>query len=141
MWVQIGEAIRASNPPFRLQKPGSDHWSSIAIGRAGFSIEMLINARDQNIVVQLLITSPWKSHAFEQLEGQKDAIEAELGAELIWKPMPEKKSARILLEEKIDPKKPENLETVKEWFRDNTTRMYRAFKSRIAQLDRASDEV
>ncbi|MFZ4508945.1 MAG: DUF4268 domain-containing protein [Fimbriimonas sp.] len=134
MWVQIADAIRASKPPFRLQKPSSDHWSSIAIGRAGFSLEMLINARDQTIVIQLLISTPWKTHAFEELHSQKSAIEAEIGSALIWKAMPEKKRSCILLELKIDSKSPDNIEKVKHWFRDNSILMYKVFKGRVAQL-------
>jgi hypothetical protein len=141
MWEQIGEAIRATKPPFRLQKPGRDHWSSIAIGRSGFSLNMLLNTKNKSIGVELYVMVPWKMDAFNALEAQKVEIEHEVGTPLDWQVLPDKKSFRILLEANIDPKKPENLGAVKGWFIDNTARMYGAFKSRIAQLDGSSDGV
>lgn len=81
------------------------------------------------------ITADWKASAFEQLERQKGAIEAELEHSLEWMPLPEKKSARILLEEKIDPKDEENRDDVKRWFAEKSVTMYRAFRDRVLALE------
>ncbi len=76
----------------------------------------------------------WKESAFEQLKAQADAIHKEIGRELDWRPMPDKKSARILLEENIDPGKESNRKAVCEWFKEWTPKVYRAFKERIKDL-------
>lgn len=134
MWTDIHEAIRAVNPPFRLQRPGDDHWSSISIGRAGFHLNLLLTPRNSSIGIDLYITVPWKMEAFEALAAQKASIEAELGNSLQWLPLPGKKTARILLEAKIDPKKPDNEPEVRRWFATYSVRMFNVFKSRISNL-------
>lgn len=134
MWGDIHDAIRAVNPPFRLQRPGVDHWSIISIGRSGFHLSMLLTPKSNSIGIHLYIMVPWKSDAFQALVVQKDAIEAELGASLQWLPIPGKKVARVLLEANIDPRMPENEQRVRDWFATYTVRMYEVFKPRVAYL-------
>lgn len=95
---------------------------------------MLLTPRNESIGIELYITVPWKSEAFSALQTQKAAIEAELGSALQWMPLPGKKSARVLLEGKIDPRKPENEPQVREWFAVNSVKMFKAFKNRVRGL-------
>jgi hypothetical protein len=134
-WTDIHDRIKAIKPPFRLQKPGEDHWSSIAIGRSGFHINMLLTPRNQSIVVELLVQPDgWKASAFDQLKLQSSEIEKEIGAPLQWRAMPDKTSARILLEEKIDPKVDANRKAVCDWFAQWTPKMFLAFQNRVKAL-------
>lgn len=134
MWTEIHEAVRAVNPPFRLQKPGGEHWSAISLGRSAFSLNMLLTPKNQSIGIDLYVQPSWKEHAFAALEAQKAEIEAEIGAPLQWLPNPGKKAARILLEAKIDSRRPENEPAVRKWFAENTVLMYRVFRDRVLKL-------
>lgn len=134
MWEEIHAAILHAKPKFRLQKPRGDHWSSISIGRAGFHLNMLLTPRYGSIGIDLNISVPWKAEAFEALMSQKHDIESELGASLQWLPMMGKKSARILLDTTINPRKKECLAEVSSWFIEYSGRMYDVFKPRVAQL-------
>ncbi len=134
MWHSIHEVIRLTSPPFRLQRPSDDHWSSISIGRSGFHLAMLLTPRNGSIGIELSITVSWKDSALQGLEVHRQAIESEICSQLQWIPLPGKKSARILLEAKIDPRNPENESLVREWFAENTERMYRVFKNRVLAL-------
>jgi hypothetical protein len=133
-WEDIHQHIKMARPPFNLQKPGGDHWSSISIGRSGFRVSMLLTPKNQSIVVEVGIDPDWKESAFEQLKAQADAIHSELGRELDWRPMPEKQSALIRLEEPIDPGRDANRKKVCEWFAAWTPKIYLAFKERIKGL-------
>ena len=126
--------MKTDKLPFRLQKAGGDHWSSIAIGRAGFNLSMLLTPKNQSIAVEVSVHPEWKDEAFKQLQAQADVIHAELKRELDWRPMPGNKSARILLEEKIDPGKESNHKDVCEWFKVWTPKIYSVFKERIKGL-------
>jgi hypothetical protein len=139
MWEKIHESIQKSNPPFRLQRAGSDHWSSITIGRSDFHLNMLLNTREKRIGVDLVINVPWKRSAFETLLLEKNAIESEIGAELDWLPMPDKRRSRILLEAPIDPKNPSNEPEVLSWFTRRSTEFYLTFKERVASLPEPSE--
>lgn len=134
-WEDIQAAIRERTPRFRLQRPGPDHWSSVAIGRAGFHLNMLLTPRNQSVGIDLNIQPDgWKDAAFQMLLDQKDAIEAELGESLQWLEMPDKKSARVLLEVKMDPDQAENRKAICHWFAEKTPRMLSLFRDRVASL-------
>ena len=133
-WEDIHQHMKKVNLPFRLQRPGGDHWSSISIGRAGFNVAMLLTPKNQSIAVEVYVQPEWKKEAFKQLQAQADEIHSELERKLEWRPMPEKQSARILLEEKIDPGKESNRKAVCDWFTKWTPKIYLAFKERIKGL-------
>ena len=133
-WEDIHKHMKTVKLPFKLQKPSGDHWSSISIGRSGFVVSMLLTPKNQSIVVEVLIQPEWKDAAFKQLKNQSNAIHKEIGTELEWRPMPEKKSARIIMEEKIDPGKESNRKAVCDWFTEWAPKIYLAFKERIREL-------
>ena len=134
MWNRIGDAIRAQGPTFRLQKPSGDHWSNIAVGRSGFCLSMLLNAKNKNIAVEIVITVDWKADAFNTFLDQRGDIESLLGP-LDWHPLEGKKSARIMLIGDIDPKDATRQDEVDAWFAINVQRFYDVFKDRVARLE------
>lgn len=134
-WEEIQAEIRKRRPPFNLQKPSASHWSSISIGRSGVNINMLLTPGKQTIGLDLYIDLPdWTSTAYQSLLAQKESIEADLGAPLAWLELPDKRSSRILLEAKIDPKDHANRAIVIEWFATNTVKMYWAFRDKVLAL-------
>jgi len=133
-WRDILDYIDGNNPPFSVQSPSDDHWSSIAIGRAGFLISLTLVPRNQRIGCELIINPSWKDAAFNQLLAQKDAIEEELGPGLNWRPMPERASARILLEAPIDPRNDDNRQAMKEWMLEKSVAFHKAFHDRVRGL-------
>ena len=134
MWTRIGAAVLAKKPTFRLQKPQGEYASCISIGRSGFHLSMLLNARNKNIAVELYISTDWTDTAFQALHEQKDEVEAVLGA-LDWQPLEGKKSARIMLVGDIDPKDATKQDDLDAWFALNTQRFYDVFKDRVARLE------
>ncbi|PKN77213.1 MAG: hypothetical protein CVU52_01480 [Deltaproteobacteria bacterium HGW-Deltaproteobacteria-10] len=138
-WEDIHQRMKKINPPFRLQKPSGDHWSSISIGRAGFNIAMLLTPKNQSIAVEVYVQPEWKKEAFKQLQAEADAIHSELGRKLDWRAMPDKQSARILLVEKLDPGQESNHNAVCDWFTEWTPKIYLAFKERIKALVEPKD--
>ncbi len=134
-WKDIHARIKAANPPFRLQRPGTDHWSSITIGRTGFHIAMLLTPRNESIAVEVCLQPKgWKQDAFRQLMAEKKGIEKEIGRELDWREMADQGSSRIILEEMINPKVAGNRDKVCDWFAAWTPKVFRAFQGRIKNL-------
>jgi hypothetical protein len=135
MWTEIHEEIQKSKPPFRLSNPGHRSYSKIKIGRSGFHISLLLTPKRECIGIMVYLTSPWSESALAELQLQRSQIEVELDASLQWLKEPDSKRARILLEAKIDPRKPENEPLVKEWFAANTPKMFRTFRDRVLALE------
>ena len=134
-WQKIHQRLKLEKIPFRLQKPSSDHWSSIAIGRSGFHMAMLLTPRNQSIVIEINIQPDgWKDAAFEQLKSDAQQIEKEIGHPLDWRPMLDKGCSKIVLEAKIDPKVETNREKVCDWFATWTPKVFLAFRDRVKKL-------
>lgn len=134
LWEDIQAEIKKRKPPFNLQRPGPDHWSSISIGRANFYLNMLLTPKNESVGIDLYITCPWKDSAFSDLQEQSEQIEHELGATLQWMPLAGKKTARILFEAKIDPKVSGNHGQVLDWFAVNSVKMFNVFQKRVLNL-------
>ncbi len=134
-WEDIHQELKTTQLPFNLQKPGTDHWSSISVGRSNFYISMLLIPKNQAIGIEVVIKTPWKDSAFKQLRTQASEIHSELGLDLDWRPMLEKISARILLTEKLDPSQETNRRKVCEWFKLWTPKIYNSFQHRIKELE------
>ncbi len=96
---------------------------------------MHLTPKNQCIVVQLVIQPKgWKNSAFEQLKFQASEIEKEIGATLKWRPMPDKKTSLVVLEERIDPKIESNRNSVCDWFAEWTPKMFFVFSKRVKAL-------
>jgi hypothetical protein len=135
-WTDIHQRMKQDRLPFRLQKPGEDHWSSVAIGRSGFHLSMLLTPKNESVVVELVIQPKgWKDAAFTILESQAPQIEKELGRTLEWRAMPDKVSARVLLEEKLNPGIEGNRAAVCDWFAKWTPKMFSVFSNRVKALN------
>jgi hypothetical protein len=63
------------------RSPSKDTWTSGSIGRAGFSISYGLRQRDNSVFLQIDNNQP----TYDALMDQKEAIEAEFGAPLVWK--------------------------------------------------------
>jgi len=133
MWEEILGYIKDQKPQFRVQSPGTDAWSNIAIGRGYFALSLTLTPKRQCIGCELWMNPPWKEDAFAQLAEQREAIESEIGERLQWKPL-EGKTARILLEAPIDPADPANREAVKAWMHKHALAFYKAFHDRVKKL-------
>lgn len=134
VWADILDYIKSKNPPFRTQSPSMDHWSTITLGRSGFSISPHLLHSQKKISCDLGINPLWKDNAFEQLEHDKFAIEDEIGAPLLWNKNPGIKSARLRLTTDLDPKNPSDREAIKEWMYRQTLAFYRTFQPRVKKL-------
>ncbi len=135
-WRDIHDHMKKEKLPFQLQRPGPDHWSSISIGRSGFHINMLLTPKNGSVAVELNIhPDGWKEAAFSELQKYAEQIEGTIGRKLDWRPMPDKASARIVLEEQIDPDVEANRSKVCDWFAEWTPKIYLAFRDQVKALE------
>ena len=93
-WNMFNEVIISRGKPFHLRKATPDHWYDVAIGTSKAHLSMELINKDGYIAVQLYITDETKV-LFDELYEQKEEIETELGLELIWVRLDNKKTSRI----------------------------------------------
>lgn len=76
-------------------KPSPQHWYDIATGSSQAHIDLTVNSIQKRVAVGLYIND--NKELFAKLEAQREEIEEQLGAELDWQELPQKKASRLIL--------------------------------------------
>jgi len=139
MWTEILSYIKSKNPPFRVQSPGDDAWSTFRLGRGDFWFNLTLTPKRGCVGCELAFDPTWKMSAFSQLIADKSAIEAEIGKTLKWRDLPGRKVARIVLEEPIDPSDDNNLELIKLWMYEMAVLFFKTFQPRVMKLQQPAE--
>ena len=128
-WSDFNDYVTANRPDylksFRLHKPSSDHWYSVAIGSSKANLSMLVNTRTNVIAIELYISN--SKEVFDNCFAHKEEIEAVVGAKLDWRRLDGKKSSRVLIERSATVADVEARPEQFDWFIDYLLRMKNAF--------------
>lgn len=98
-WTNLRDYLIEQKSSVKPQKPQPQHWMTFAVGRSGFHLSSTVNTRDGRISVALNITDIFSKQFFNLLKNQKSEIENEIGNQLQWLELPNKKESRIQLEQ------------------------------------------
>lgn len=134
-WTDWSAWLQAKGSAFRPQKPLPQHWTNIALGRAGIHLAATVNSREGRVGMEVYIDHENSKSMFKQLQAQKDAIESELKAKLDWQELPDGHACRIL---QVRPESP--LENEAQWpvyfawLEEAGLRMTDVFKQRVKAL-------
>lgn len=97
-WSQLIDRSKEKTQLLANRSTSSDHWLNAGIGRAGFSLALVLTKdvasvecyiRDGNRPDQ------WSTQAFNALKENSESIEAKFGRKLIWADLPGRKGCRI----------------------------------------------
>jgi hypothetical protein len=134
-WTDWSAWLQAKGSAFRPQKPLPQHWTNIALGRAGIHLAATVNSREGRVGMEVYIDHDNSKAMFKQLLAQKDAIESELKAKLDWQELPDGHACRIL---QVRPESP--LENEAQWpayfawLEEAGLRMTDVFRPRVKAL-------
>jgi alkylated DNA nucleotide flippase Atl1 len=76
------------------REPRPKHWYTMVSTMPSASVEMTVNSEEHRVGVELYIHS--NKEVFRRLAEERELIERELGLELEWREMPERKASRIV---------------------------------------------
>ena len=134
-WTDWSAWLQAKASALRTQKPLPQHWTNIALGRAGVHLAATVNSRESRVGMEVYIDHQNSKSMFKQLLVQKDAIESELKVKLDWQELPDGHACRIL---QVRPESPLEAEAqwpvYFEWMEDAGLRMTEVFRSRVKAL-------
>lgn len=95
-WTAWQAWLQAKGSTLRTQKPQPQHWTNIALGRAGTHLAATVNSREKRVGMEVYIDHDNSKAMFKQLLAQKAAIEAELKVALDWLELPDGHASRII---------------------------------------------
>ncbi len=93
-WTMFNDVIADNGKPFNIRKATTDHWFNVAIGTSEASISINLVNKESKVVVEVYINN--NKELFDKLYAQKELIHRELGIELEWRRLDNKKASRIL---------------------------------------------
>lgn len=134
-WTGFKSYLVENRSPIVAQKPYPQHWANFRIGRAGFSLAATLHSSELRVGVELFISGQNAKQDYQALLTQRAAIESEIGTELSWMELPERKGSRVaLFRLDVDPMKDSNWPTLMDWMRRYLESFDLAFRARIRAL-------
>ena len=135
-WTSLREYLLSEGSAVRPQKPLPQHWTNYGIGRAGFTLGATLNSRENRIGVELVMLDENAKAYFGLLHEQKESIEDELGFELEWMELPERKRSSVYyFLNDVDPFDKEKWPDYHQWMKDKLDTFNKVLRPRIKELD------
>lgn len=139
-WRALVDFARDKKTSLGLRKPRPQHWYSLAVGRASFSIALTVNTRLRRVGCELFISHRQSKRAYEQLLREKERIEGELGARLEWQELPHRHACRLV---QYRPGSIENHDYWGElhaWLLERAEAFSKTFSARVRDLELEEDD-
>jgi len=111
LWTQFRDRIEASDTKLRPRNPRPRHYYTNPIGKAGFKISFVNTSKEGKLRIDLIINDD--EEAFWELKSQQDAIEKEIGSQLVWDEPRETRSGKM--RSNISLVRDADIEAVKNW--------------------------
>ncbi len=111
---------------FNKRKPSTDHWMTLSVGSSACHINLLQIRKYDHSIVEWYISDD--KELYQKFYSNKDAIESEMGIQLEWNELPEKKASRILAYKTVDFEDKDNWSKQFDWMMDVAMKMKKAFK-------------
>ena len=128
-WVAFNDyafSNNAFNKVFNKRKASTDHWMTLSVGSSACHISINQVRKDNMIVVEWYITDD--KELFHKFYSHKKDIEMEMGMELDWRELPDKKASRILISNLANFENRDSWTEQFEWAMDVALKMKKAFK-------------
>ena len=114
--------------------PGPRHWYTIAIGRTGFRLNFTVNSVSQRIGCEIFMYDEHAKQYYELLYDQKESVETELGYDLEWQHLEERKGSRIAKYREGQIDNEDERQELIEWLYGKAVEFHRVFGQRIQSL-------
>lgn len=117
---------------FTKRKPSTNHWMYLSVGFSSCKISISQIQKRNVISVELYIDN--NKELFNKLFDEKDDIEKEIGFELDWKELPDKKASRIIKEQNnVEFDNKDKWQEQFDWIIDTAIKMKKTFVKYIEQ--------
>lgn len=133
-WMMFKKRLLEMNVVSSAQTPRPQYWFDVALGRGGIHLSNIVDTVGNRIGVRLYIKHQIAESVLIQLAPQKAAIEAEIGASLVWNPTPEKQDKIIGLSRNVDLSNRSAWPEYCDWLVGYVAKFREAFVPRIMAL-------
>ncbi|MCH8854247.1 MAG: DUF4268 domain-containing protein [Planctomycetes bacterium] len=135
LWTEVREALQTARAAPSLQTPRPQYWYEVAIGRSYFVLSLIANTHENRIGIRVYMNHRVADQALALLEKEREQIENEIGAKLLWNPNPENRDKIIALYRQADLAKKDEWPGFIDWITNNVVAFRKVFQHRIKKLD------
>lgn len=128
-WVAFNEYAFANNcfaKEFKKRKASTNHWMTLSVGSSACDISLSQLRTNNKVVVEWYIFD--NKELYHMLHSHKKEIESEIGIQLDWRELPDKKASRILVTHDADFENKDKWSEQFDWLMDIAIKMKKAFK-------------
>ena len=111
---------------FNQRKPSTDHWMTLSVGSSACHIDISQIRKYKHLIVEWYISDD--KELYQKFFIHKDEIESEMGIELEWNELPDKKASRIIAYTDTDFDNKEDWTNQFDWIMEVAVKMKKAFK-------------
>ena len=125
-WTKFKQYAIEKGSKLRLRKAYPQHWYDISFGTSGVHISLTINTQSNLLGCEIYISD--SKEIFNKFHLSKANIENELGEQLEWMELPEKKASRIKFSHKADLSDVSQWEKHFEWLKVSAEKFQQVFE-------------
>ena len=114
---------------FNKRKASTDHWMTFSVGSSSCSISLSQIRKYNHLLVEWYIAND--KELYKKLYSYKDMIEIDMGTELEWNELPDKKASRIIVYKTANFDDTNNWQEQFDWLMDMSLKMKKAFKKHL----------
>ena len=111
---------------FNKRKASTDHWMTLSVGSSACSISLSQIRKYRHLIVEWYISND--KELYQKFYSHKETIENEMGIQLEWNELPDKKASRILAYKEVDFDNKDSWTEQFDWIIDVAVKMKKAFK-------------
>ena len=127
-WTNLSEHLKGHyHPPLNIGTPRPQGWSDFALGRTHAVLRLSMNDRDGKLASGIYLSKSMRDK-YDQLYAQKESIEANFGATLIWENSQNSQTAVIKIEKQTNFRDKENWPKLHSWHASNLASLYQVFR-------------
>lgn len=93
-WNKLNEVVVSRNKPFNIRKATTDNWYNVAIGTSEAHISITLVNKTNSIGIEVYISD--NKELFDKLYSESESIQNELGFNMDWQRLDNKKASRII---------------------------------------------
>lgn len=102
-WRAFRKLMEQQGGCVRPTKPLPQHWLVFSIGRSGFLLYTVVNVKNSQIGIRLVILGPDAKTYYNLIASQQEEIEEAVGEGLQWRELPDNKESQINIWHECDP--------------------------------------
>ncbi|WP_457809123.1 DUF4268 domain-containing protein [Kushneria sp. EE4] len=142
-WEQaLEEFSKSSCTLYSNISPTKDHWLSAGSGIRGMPYQLIFGKSEIRVGLSLQNgQAEANTFVFDRLEVQKDTIEENFGAPLIWLPLPAKKACRLQYTKAVDGYDKANWPEMIEWMVHHMTRFENALRDPLRNINQQLKQI